>query len=68
MILELSDKECKMLWDIINYTQSRVIDKQANILFAYKNQEIYSEVIKEWNKETVDEWMMLHNIKKRLRY
>ena len=65
--IELSDEECKMLWDIINYTQSRVIEKQAHILFAYKDNDTYAEVIKVWNAETVDEWMILHNIKKRLK-
>lgn len=68
MIVELSDEECKMLWDIINYTQSRVIEKQANISFAYSKNESFAEVINIWNKETIDEWMILHNIKKRLKW
>lgn len=66
-MIELSDEECRLLWNIINYMQSRVIERQANILFAYKNQEAYNEVINEWNKETIDEWMILHNLKKRIK-
>lgn len=65
--IELSEDECKMLWDVINYTQSRVIEKQANIIFAYSKQEQYAQIMALWDKETVDEWMILHNIKKRLR-
>lgn len=69
-ILTLNEDEIKLLWNVINYRQSQVIHEQARQIqtISLLNDESKTKAIfDEWNKETVDEWMMLHEIKKRLK-
>jgi len=66
MIVDLSVEEARMLKGIINGIQGRVIDKNMNQLIWFKDSEKHKEMIEEWTLETIDEWMFLQTIKKKL--
>jgi hypothetical protein len=69
----LGDDEIKLLKSVINHRQSQVIKEQATQIYTISNisnmdnNKNFKQIFDIWNKETTDEWMILHNIKGKLK-